>query len=203
MRIDKALDIFDIEDLSKESESSIRKKYKKLMIKYHPDNFGSDSKAKEVSVAYEIVRDAFKKTSLLNKSLQHNNDSKSNVTIIIPLQSLCDIYSGKTVHAGKYEVNIKNIRLYNVYISIDVSIVHKGITENINTIVPWDISDEYTINHVIYVDKLINNESIKIVIESITKDIEFSTASLKMRIKLEHNVGVNIIIQKKIKQKEE
>ena len=55
-------DLYDILELSKEaSDNDIKKQYKKLAMKYHPDKGGSADKFKEITDAYTILSDEDKK----------------------------------------------------------------------------------------------------------------------------------------------
>ena len=42
------------------SQDEIKKKYRKLSLKHHPDRGGDQEKFKEISVAYEILGDVAK-----------------------------------------------------------------------------------------------------------------------------------------------
>ena len=64
MWLNEALDIFNISDITQETEESLKKKYKKLMLKYHPDSKdGDESKAKNISVAMKLIKEAISKMS--------------------------------------------------------------------------------------------------------------------------------------------
>ena len=64
-----ARDYYDILGLSKSaSDSEIKSSYRKLAMKYHPDRNPGDKKAeekfKEVSEAYEVLKDSQKKSCI-------------------------------------------------------------------------------------------------------------------------------------------
>ncbi|MBO5388540.1 MAG: DnaJ domain-containing protein [Lachnospiraceae bacterium] len=198
MGIDEALQIFDISDILEETDVTLKKKYRKLMTKYHPDVCGDDNKAKDIALAYEFLKDAMVKLAqykLMTKEAERYN-------ILIPLSKLVTIYNGGTITVGsndnKLELNNKNIRKHNLLILSDVTITHNGITDNFSNIQPWDVNDNYEVNCVIYVDNLDSTEDIKIQIDDSVKNIQMLYQSLKLRVTLEHNISVSIVVSKKI-----
>lgn len=97
MNLEKSLELFSICDLTAETLDTLKKRYKKLMIKFHPDNCdGDDAKAKNISVAYEVLKDAIDSIRKYNAV----NTTREEYTIIIPLSKLIEIYNGGTVTIG-------------------------------------------------------------------------------------------------------
>ena len=55
-------DLYEILELDKNVEhSEIKKKYRKLAIKHHPDKGGDENKFKEIAEAYQILNDTEKR----------------------------------------------------------------------------------------------------------------------------------------------
>ena len=204
MNLSEAMEVIGIEDITNETEESIKKKYKKLMIKYHPDNRGGDdTKAKELSLAIEVLRDAIKNIARF-KAL---NRVSTQLTIVIPMNKLINIYSGGklTMKAGneQYEIGRKEIQKYSTFIISDASITHNGITYDFSNIQPWTINDKYEINCDIYVDDITKEEVVNIRVEDYNKQIRFKSQSVVIGVTLKYNINVALRITKKTIDKKE
>lgn len=201
MNLEKSLEIFNVSDLTVETDETIKKKYKKLMIKYHPDNCnGNDAIAKDVSLAYDVLKEAIEN---IRKQLAINA-VKEEYTIIIPLSKLIQVYDGKniTMSSGEKakEVNRKDIQRYNTLIISDVTLNHNGIEHRFSNIQHWSISDKYVINCEILVNNLFDREKVLIKLEDFEKEISFTSQAVSMLIQLPFNISVEVKIDKKMKQ---
>lgn len=199
MELQEALDLFEISDISSETEVTIKKKYKKLMIKYHPDNRnGDESKAKDIVTASELLKDVMNKLS----TLRALNKVTPNVTIIIPINKLIDIYSGEFITMGnskeKHIIGKKEIQKFTTYIISNVAITHDNVTKNYSNVQLWTIGDSYSIDCNIYVNDITQEESVKIALEDFEKEIRFKSQSIVMKVPLKYNVSVAVRITKKI-----
>ena len=199
MDLEKSLELFNIEDLTVETDDTIKAKYRKLMIKYHPDNCnGNDDKAKNVSVAYEILKDALSSIKKYNAA----HVEREEYTIMIPLSKLIHVYNGGTVTVGRgdaaKEFNRKDIQKYNTLIMLDVSLTHNGSVLRFSNIQHWSISDRYLINCKLVVENLSDKETVLIKLEDFEKEISFTSQAVSMVIQLSFNISVEIKIDKKL-----
>lgn len=212
MNLEESLKAFNITDINVETEASIKKRYKKLMIKYHPDNYnGDDTKAKEISLALSVLRDALLKL----KQYKLINSKQEQFNIVIPLSKLISIYSGESISIkiadninGVDEIHEetlsnKDIQKHNTLIILDATITHNGFVQDFSNIQHWTISDNYEINCDLYVDKLTNNEVVLLKIEDYEKEFEFSSQAASILVKLPFNISVNIKITKRLRAEKE
>lgn len=199
MNLDKALELFKIEDITQETSATLKGKYRKLMIKYHPDNCnGDDNKAKDISIAYEILKDAAEKI----RKYQLMDVKEEKYTLVIPLSKLIDAYSGKTVKIGQNGFNRHDIQKHNTLILSEVTIEHNGVVNRFSNVQHWSISDNYEINCDIIVDKLNNKEVVRIKLEDFDKEFMLSGQAVSIKIPLKFNISVDIRINKKLVNKE-
>ena len=199
MNLEKSLLLFKIGDLTIETSDTLKKKYKKLMIKFHPDNFGGDdTKAKDIGVAYEVLKDAMESIRKYNAV----NAVREEYTIIIPLSKLIEIYKGGTVTVGSGDsakvFDKKDIQKYNTLIISEVSLTHNGNVLRFSNMQHWSISDKYVINCQLMVENLTNKETVLIKLEDFEREISFTSQAMSMVIPLSFNISVEIKIDKKL-----
>lgn len=199
MTIKDAMNQFGITDISKENTESLKKKYKRLMIKYHPDNNnGDDKRAKDIVDANIMLCDMLKSLEMY----KGNTKEQKSYNIVIPLSKLIDIYAGGYVEVSNDNETIriysKDIQKHSILLMVNATIIHNGIAKTFNIVQPWKISDEYEINCSIYVTNLCNSEKIKVIIEDKEVELEIESQSLRFRTSLHYNVNVSVIITKNI-----
>ena len=203
MTLEQALQIFNLTDISSEDVATLRKKYKRLMIKYQPDSLtGNEDKAKDVIEAFSLLKEIITQMKQIEEIEKRAN--KVNYNVIIPLSKLIDIYNGEELQMKNSDetfiLNKGSIRKHNILIVLEATLEHGGITQNLRCIRPMNLSDEYIINCDITVTELDKPEKIKISLCSIDKNIEIESQSVKYRITLDFNIVVNIVITKKMLQ---
>ena len=199
MNLEKSLELFKIDDLTVETIDTLKKKYKKLMIKYHPDNCGGkDDKAKDIGVAFEVLKDAIENI----RKYTAVNTVREEYTIIIPLSKLIQVYQGGTVTVGSGDnakvFDRKDIQKYNTLIISEVSLTYNGQVIRFSNMQHWSISDKYVINCELMVENLTNKETVLIKLEDFEREISFTSQAVSMVIPLSFNISVEIKIDKKL-----
>lgn len=206
MEISKAIDMFNIKNISEESDKTLKRRYKKLMLKYHPDNYnGNDNKAKELNLAYNELKNIVKGSEFLDwenkQKLEKENQKK---VLVIKLNELIDIYKGNNVTIDGIKINSKNIRKHNIIIEYSILLIHNNIKKEFKASKQWNNEDIYKVYCNINVDedKLNNKEEINISVPTcnIEKIISFSSQSINFRISLDSGIIMSVIIDKKIKK---
>lgn len=207
MEKEKAIRMFNISNILEESDKTLKKRYKKLMLKYHPDNCnGDDSKAKELNLAYDILKGIVKDSRLLEwESRQKLEKENMKKVLIIKISDLINIYSGKPITIDGIEINSKNVRKYNIMIDYNVILTHNQSSVEFKASKPWNNEDSYKVYCYINVDeqRLDEKEEVKIEIPlcDIEKTINFSSQSINFGISLPYNIRIQVVIEKKIRAK--
>ena len=138
-----ALRVFSIDNVTDLSQDNLKKIYRKLAKKWHPDVCGSDEKYKEIQAAYEILRKNIKELGINN--LAQNTLKKES--IIVTLESLVNLFkNNQPIRFGKKEINKFNINNHEVYIGIDIRLNIDGIDTNSYFVKPRSNRDDYIIN---------------------------------------------------------
>jgi hypothetical protein len=160
MTYDEALKIFNITDTTEETVDSLRKKYKKLMIQYHPDNYkGDDTLAKDASVAFDLLKkviDTVNNDIILNGRI--NNTVKKKKNLIVSLKTLNKLYEGGSITIGnenhKRTVFKEDLKTFNTLIELDFNLVVNGVYYSYHDLLKYDFSREFNVNLDIIVDNL-------------------------------------------------
>ena len=92
-------DFYDVLGVSKDaSESDIKKAYRKLAIKYHPDKNSGDhdaeEKFKEVSAAFEVLKDAEKRRKYDQFGHDAFRGGSSSAHGVDPFDLFRDVFGG-------------------------------------------------------------------------------------------------------------
>lgn len=209
MNLREAIKLFEVTDIYNESDKALKKKYKKLMVKYHPDNYnGDESKSKDINIAYNILKSLVKDSKQLEwenkQKIENENQSK---LLIISIKDLIDIYKGKIITVDNININSKKLRRYNIMVESKVSLTHDNNKKEFIAYEKWNNEDKYKIHCSIDIkDKDLNDlEEVKINIPECNsdRDIKFKSQSIKFVVTLDFNIKLEIIIDKKIKNKKD
>lgn len=160
MGVFEALRVLEIRELRGLSDQDVKKAYRKLMGKHHPDKGGDVRKAQMLNEAYSILREAIKK-------LKVSDNRDVQAIVVVGLGDLQEVYLGKEVigrsDLGEVGVTRKNIRVMNTYIETDMDIVVGNFVSRFSTLSKWNIADEYQIHG--YVECVDVFEEIEVIVK--------------------------------------
>lgn len=214
MDLKKAMEIFNLQSLSgSNTEAEIKKRYRKLMLKYHPDVSGEESRqtAQDISLAYSILKKALKEDK---KHPSANTNKVNKRKIILPVYNLVEIYKGNviTLCSGHdvLELSRGNMSDFDIAVETNVIIQHNNTELKFSSIETMRQDDCYVVNCEITVDEIANTEDVTIytgkfdtntpnkINSSITKSLGIKSQSLKIIFTLEYNIKIAVVITKKI-----
>lgn len=201
MDFNRACSLFDITDISLETEDTVKSKYRQLTKKYHPDNVktGDQKKFLEIRDAIEILTDAIKKIS----QYKEINRTQTLYTMVITLDKLIHLYQGGTITMGdgenSIEVNKGIMKKNNTLILSAVSIEHNGTTYNYDNVEAWNIDDKYNVCCDLFVENIVDAEDIKIKIHDKELNISMKSQSMSINFILDYNIKIRVTINKKIR----
>lgn len=126
MDIKEACSMFGMYSINEVNTRDIKKRYRQLMKKYHPDNCNGNSEtASKISEAYEVIRKL--------SSVKHNLESQSSCNInIIGMEDIIDIFnkndipSMKGIEKGTYVALTTSYRVTDRWLT-SVSILEYNI----------------------------------------------------------------------------
>ena len=201
MEIEKALKLFELSDITTETEESLKAKFRQLSKKYHPDNLrtGDKEKFQEISKALETIKDTLNKLKRYNAL---NFDNPSLLNIVLPLDKLVFLYKGGTVNIGDKAVDRAVMKKNNAFIISEVIVTHNGIQTVFDNVQYWNVNDTYSVDCIIYVDNITDIENLKIRVLNKEKEIDLKYQSLNLIFTLDFNIKVNVKIEKKMIKKE-
>lgn len=203
MNLTEALDLFDVIDIQTVTKEELKKVYRKLLKKYHPDsNNGDDTQAKNIILAYDIIVSALDEIESYKKMLKAMQANSHIVTSIIPLHKLIEIYKGNSIELGsgdeKVVIDKNNLMKHNIFIMIDYSVsIINGGTQHYTKICKIEMMRNYQLDCDIMVKEL---EPIKIKIDVLDESRQFNMnmSSIQVPILLDSDIKLVIDIRKKI-----
>ena len=162
MNLRDACDIFNISDIGHESHETLKKKYRKLMVRYHPDNFGNSKIAMEIGEAYRLLK------KIVDVQGEINKISDASISII-DLDEITDCEVRNKLNKNLYK---------NPYIMINTRYCIDGLWNIAVSILKYDIYDRYTVEIEIMTDN-IEEKPLSIIVGGKNFDTTIST-SLKI-----------------------
>ena len=193
MNTEEALKVLGLYSITDMSQEELKKKYKMLMIKYHPDNTGGDdNKAKEISIAFKIINDTLTKMNYVEEK---------NKSICISLDNLISIYNGKTIRNSKNnEISLSNIYNFNTLIDIKISVKYNNKIIIYSETVKIRKDREFNIACNLQVSKL-GQAYVKVKVYNMEKEITINYDSMAVKFNLGNDLKINVKIDKKLTSK--
>lgn len=197
MDIEKAMSIFGLTNIAELDTEELKKSYKTLMRKYHPDTYkGTDDKAKDIIIAYRMLNELMTKMS----ELEAIGKGRNEPIVALTLSELITLYDGNSIHikVGSNIVNFtkSDLRAYNTYIILDMSIYHNGIHTSVQNMEQWNVSDIYSVHHDLRVRNMRDADDVQVGILNTLKRITMDTNSLKIVITEKFNIKINVSLTK-------
>lgn len=204
MSLIEALKILSIHDLNTLTKEELKKIYRKLLKKYHPDNNnGDDTKAKDITKANEVVLAALVEIESYKEMMKVMQRQYSYITSVLPLSTLIDIYKGSSisfnVNGDTVVIDKTNLLRHNFFIMVDFSIaVLNESTKYFNRICKLDFSRSYEIICDIEVVEL-KALGIEINILNEKRNFTMEADGLRVPIRLDEDIRIILNIRKKLK----
>lgn len=203
MNLAEALELLGIEDIHNLTKEDLKKIYRKLLKKYHPDaNNGDDTKAKEVIKANEIILAALQEIESYKAMMKLMQMQSHCITSVIPLHTLINIYNGESITLGSgedaVELNKNNIMKHNIFVMIDfnINITNEG-TKHINKICKVEMFRNYEIVCDIELNEL-KAVDIEVNVLDVKRAFNMSADSVRLPILLDNDIRLILTIRKKI-----
>lgn len=145
MELHEALEIFGFKDGEDIDSTELKKRYRKLALKHHPDHGGDTDKFKDINEANSVLLNRLK----IFEQIKRFKESQKVHAAIIGFKDYISLYSGNTFRLSDgYILKKGNVKSNRIFIEIPYSIDISGYIVKSSTIVLYRIDDKYEI----YVD---------------------------------------------------
>lgn len=179
MELHEALEIFGFKDGEDIDSTELKKRYRKLALKNHPDHGGDTDKFKDINEANSMLLNRLK----IFEQIKRFKESQKVHAAIISLKDYISLYNGNTFKLSDgYILKKGNVKSNRIFIEIPYSIDISGYVIKSSTIVLYRIDDKYEI----YVDipdvDITQERDVKIQI--LDKQMQFKMIGYTMAINL-------------------
>lgn len=179
MELHEALEIFGFKDGEDIDSTELKKRYRKLALKHHPDHGGDTDKFKDINEANSMLLNRLK----IFEQIKRFKESQKVHAAIIGLKDYISLYSGNTFKLSDgYILKKGNVKSNRIFIEIPYSIDISGYVIKSSTIVLYRIDDKYEV----YVDipdvDITQERDVKI--QMLDKQMQFKMVGYTMAINL-------------------
>lgn len=179
MELHEALEIFGFKDGEDIDSTELKKRYRKLAFKHHPDHGGDTDKFKDINEANSMLLNRLK----IFEQIKRFKESQKVHAAIISLKDYISLYSGNTFKLSDgYILKKGNVKSNRIFIEIPYSIDISGYVIKSSTIVLYRIDDKYEV----YVDipdvDVTQERDVKI--QMLDKQMQFKMIGYTMAINL-------------------
>ena len=199
MEINKALELFGFPTIFGLDEKEVRKKYRSLMKKNHPDVGGSEEKAKLIIEANETI---LQKMEDLQKQKMISNANPGIRTVFIKFDSLINIFNGGSVEVRtdkeSMTVNKNNINGFNVIVDIDAKVRTGGIDYHIGRLEPRTHSDNYSVTFKYSVTDLMESVDFEIFAYGKHVKLPVSQPTIRLNLTFEHGIKMAVVLERQL-----
>lgn len=145
MELYEALNILGFKDGEDIDSTELKKRYRKLALKYHPDHGGDTEKFKEINEANSILLRRLK----IFERIKKIRESQKTHSAVIRLKDYISLYYGATFTLSDgYVIKKSNIRSNQIFIEIPYSVGIAGYVLKSSEIFSYRLDDKYEV----YVD---------------------------------------------------
>lgn len=145
MELYEALNILGFKDGEDIDSTELKKRYRKLALKYHPDHGGDTEKFKEINEANSILLRRLK----IFERIKKIRESQKTHSAVIRLKDYISLYYGATFTLSDgYVIKKSNIRSNQIFIEIPYSVDIAGYVLKSSEIFSYRLDDKYEV----YVD---------------------------------------------------
>lgn len=179
MELHEALEIFGFKDGEDIDSTELKKRYRKLALKNHPDHGGDTDKFKDINEANSMLLNRLK----IFEQIKRFKESQKVHAAIISLKDYISLYNGNTFKLSDgYILKKGNVKSNRIFIEIPYSIDISGYVIKSSTIVLYRIDDKYEF----YVDvpdvDVTQERDVKI--QMLDKQMQFKMIGYTMAINL-------------------
>lgn len=193
MEVFEALETLGFNKYESIDDTILKKRYRQLSKKNHPDLGGNPENFKKISEAKEVLVRYLKDVRLIESITAERKEHKA----IISLQDLMDLYHGKVITLSDgYELRSSNLKSNKVYISIVYSVFIDGIQFIKEQTVPYRLDDKYKVFCQLPDSDFMTERDLRIMIHN--RDIQSSMKSNKkiFNLNFDHLVEIQIQIER-------
>ena len=198
MNISRALNIFgysSVKDIENIDEQILKRKFRVLMKKNHPDIGGNEENAKIINNSYALLLDLLRNSNLKDEHTIYEYKNKDIYEI--SLENLISIYTGKEIKLtnGKdtITINKSNLKKLNIIIRVEIFIDFDGKKEYIVRKFKLDSNDNYVMD--IYLSDNSLTEKRNIMIKTYDKEVNVTMSGKRLEVNISFNYLANLKIK--------